>query len=739
MASDYELSTDPEQGQGIAVGEFTLADGTVSLILPQHWELRREDCNVARFGIPELDGGSLSVKVEVFDDPAAVAANDLLGYVTHPAFPPLPGDALDHVRDAKVAPDFEQLTVRARGTTSPSTDESVAREASRIWRKIGLRRPNLIRILEAVLSVREEDAGSEAAQDIEDIVDHLLKFTRFAEDETDADRIARTKGLKPVVLWNTLHMRLPAESRGRFVGKGGDEDYLCDHENDGRWRLRISLSTHDVGDRIFDLQWLIEENGKQAGPPPNADVIATTCERIRGLVDEVLATVEFRRMEDDEKCHGFMWRKAVRRGETLLVANIMLSVVDVHYEAPELKSLMATIEREVRNAVLFRDGPAGEPSENGAEDANAEDDPPYDPETQTAYKAQVLTLGDGAVTVYLPKDWTIFEQDFFAVQLNIPWVDGAHILVELECYEDPESIRTNDLEPRLAGQLPMQEYGPEDCDESGRIDFEKLTRRASGSALPENMPDDAALEFREAFWMWRRIGLLWPNYVRTVEVHLYIPAADAKSAPAEEVHHMLDGLVSHVTFADHETAADRVAPSITLKRVWLWDTICMRLPAEWPKAERQNDDGTGMYVYDDKQSDRWTFWVDYDLYRHSKADPALDAADAAAEVAEAMERDRTDVIEADHDPMPDRPGESIAKVVYGGIEDGERLRHVSWHKATVMGPTMIMAHFTLVVPEAIFDDQDIVALVALLERECRNAVLVDRDADKLQRPAVGNA
>jgi hypothetical protein len=253
------------------------------------------------------------------------------------------------------------------------------------------------------------------------------------------------------------------------------------------------------------------------------------------------------------------------------------------------------------------------------------------------------------------------------------------------------------------------------------------------------MPDDTAPELRESFWMWRRIGLLRPYYVRTIEIHLYIPVTEAKGARAEEARSVLEGLVSQITFADHETMADRVGPSATLKRVWLWDTICLRVPADWPKAERENDDGTGMYVYDDKEADRWTLWVDYDLYRHADGDPALDAAHVAAELADGMKEDQPDALEIGHDPMPDRPGEALAKVVYGSVEKGETLRHVSWHKVTVRGAAMIMAHFTLVVPEAIVADPDIVALAALLERECRNAVLVDRDADKLQRPAAGSA
>jgi hypothetical protein len=148
MPSDKELSADRGAKEDIAVGEFSLAGGAVSLILMKHWELRREDFNIAYFGIPELDGAALTVRVDVVENPAAIAANDLLDYLILPDFPPLPGDAIDRIRDSNGEPDFEKLTVRYRGPSELAENESQGLRGprmSRIWRRLGLRRPNLVR------------------------------------------------------------------------------------------------------------------------------------------------------------------------------------------------------------------------------------------------------------------------------------------------------------------------------------------------------------------------------------------------------------------------------------------------------------------------------------------------------------------------------------------------------------------------------------------------------------------
>ena len=165
----------------------------------------------------------------------------------------------------------------------------------------------------------------------------------------------------------------------------------------------------------------------------------------------------------------------------------------------------------------------------------------------------------------------------------------------------------------------------------------------------------------------------------------------------------------------------------------------MRVPADWPAVERENDDGTGMYVIDDKKADRWTLWIDYDDYRAGDAFTPMPADEFAVGLAHRIRDEKRNVIDVLVDPMPDHPDEAVTKIVYGSVENGVKLRHISWHKVANRDPTTILAHFTWVVPEFALNDPDIVALTELVERECCNAVLIDRQADALKRPPAGVA
>lgn len=89
------------------------------------------------------------------------------------------------------------------------------------------------------------------------------------------------------------------------------------------------------------------------------------------------------------------------------------------------------------------------------------------------------------------------------------------------------------------------------------------------------------------------------------------------------------------------------------------------------------------------------------------------------------------------DPMPDRPHEAVLKIEYGSVDNGITLRHVSWQKVVNHNGKVILGQFIWVVPEAVLNDPGIIALKELVERECSNAVLVDGQADDLQRAPGG--
>ena len=339
---DYELTTAPGNGEGLEVGEFALANGTASLILPRRWVPTAELFREARFAIPDLEGATFSVALMIYNDPVAIRSNALESYAYHPEFPPLE-------QDAKGVPDFEQMTVRASGTITAA--EGDKRQAFRLWRKLNLHRPNMIRVIEAQLQVPECAAHSEAAEELRATINHLLKFTRFADHETGADRVAPSEGMKSITLWDTVHMHLPADWRGKR--KGGF--YAYDHETDDRWTLWIGYNVFKTPGSAIDAKTIGAEMAADAKEKPARHRGPTniTFDPMSDRPDEAMIIQVYESVEGGETLHHTVWDRIVRQGEKMIFGHFAWVVVAARRDEPDMQALSAMIEREVRDAILF--------------------------------------------------------------------------------------------------------------------------------------------------------------------------------------------------------------------------------------------------------------------------------------------------------------------------------------------------------------------------------------------------
>lgn len=367
------------------------------------------------------------------------------------------------------------------------------------------------------------------------------------------------------------------------------------------------------------------------------------------------------------------------------------------------------------------------------------DDPDFDPETHEAIKAQAVVLGDGLATLYLPKDWPVTEQGFLTARLTVTWLDGAWLFLQAWSFDATEDIRKNELAHFLSGpNLPQLTEEEVARDANGRPDYEKTTQRAGGYAVPDIA---GAADVREAFCILRRISVLRPDHVRIIEAQLYMPEADAETEEAARIRHYIDHLLPHTVFADRVTGADRIAPSPDMTKASFWDTIFMRLPADWPDARRANPDGTGRFVIDDPGPDSlWTLWIDYDAFLGADAGfDGLSAEDFARRISDESPAASRDAGNVWLDPMPDRPGEAAVKVLSHSVEDGDPLRIISWYKIANVGRGLIMASFNWVMVERVADEPAFRALTEVIETEVLNAVILDKDAGKLAPTPQGRA
>ena len=338
------------------------------------------------------------------------------------------------------------------------------------------------------------------------------------------------------------------------------------------------------------------------------------------------------------------------------------------------------------------------------------------------HRARGIDLGLGAASVLLPEHWRIETQDLTEVTVAVAEISGATFSAKLTCYEDPEAIRANDLAHYLnhPAARPFSAASLDKVrDERGEPDYEALTVHFGCTEY-----DSQATTVTGDLDIWRRLRLLRSGRIRVVEFNFHTPPEGVDKDFRRDMMETLRAVIDETSFASEPTKFDLVAPTAGLKLSPLWDCIYVRVPEAWER-ERENPDGTGMYVFDDKENDRWTLWIDYDSY--SRTDGENETPPDVDEFARSLlrgARDRDRTISADIVPLPDRPGEAMVKTVYSSVEDDIPLSHTSWHKVAATGTGITLGHFTWVVPERHLEDDDIRALTGLVEREVCNALLI---------------
>lgn len=184
-------------------------------------------------------------------------------------------------------------------------------------------------------------------------------------------------------------------------------------------------------------------------------------------------------------------------------------------------------------------------------------------------------------------------------------------------------------------------------------------------------------------------------------------------------------LVLSTRFAQELTPADLVAPSAELKQVCLWDTFYPRVPLDW-KAERENADGTGQYLFDDTENDLWTLWIDYHRFDVDDLDTPS-AVEFVSKTLEGLLQERKDdETTLGAEIIPPREGEHFptGKIIYSSVERDEKLLHSSWHKWALDESILIFAHLTWVVVERVRNEPEIKRLSAMVEREMMNVLVV---------------
>lgn len=350
--------------------------------------------------------------------------------------------------------------------------------------------------------------------------------------------------------------------------------------------------------------------------------------------------------------------------------------------------------------------------------------------------AQAIALAGGAAMVHLPGEWPLIGNNYFGALFDVSWLAGARLAVTLSAFHDPEAVRDKDLAPFLTeGVFSDLKELELRYDDAGNVDYEEILRRADGHRTPDR---ERAPKVREAFSLWRRIGVAPPDIVRRLDFQLRFPEQLEDSEDAQSVRRFLNRAIPLAEFSPHPVDSDRVASFAGLRRVSLWNAIHFLIPADWPEAVRHKPEENGPYKFDDPDpSSRWTLWVDYTIFGEPGDGRAeLSPEQFAQEVSEHMIQSG-DYEEVWVDPLPDRPDEAAIKTLYSSVEDGEPLRQITWSKIVHTQDRTVSASFRWVVIKSVLDEGEIRALDGLLELGILNAVITDPDADPLLHGGPG--
>ena len=198
--------------------ELILGDDTARVRIPEAWTIIEDGLAHHEIAIDDYPNATLTIRLHGFEDPAAVAADDISRYLIEPGHPAprnvptvpgclfvtsgMPGDQRRH-GDLRHAPDLAKPRNPGR-----SGDHGVYQ---RFYRQAEVLPPSHVRVLAATLGVPFGQRKDATLAALDKQVLKVMSDTRFAVRRTGLDRIAPSETWKRVSFWDVVHMRLPVD------------------------------------------------------------------------------------------------------------------------------------------------------------------------------------------------------------------------------------------------------------------------------------------------------------------------------------------------------------------------------------------------------------------------------------------------------------------------------------------------------------------------------------------------
>lgn len=320
----------------------------------------------------------------------------------------------------------------------------------------------------------------------------------------------------------------------------------------------------------------------------------------------------------------------------------------------------------------------------------------------------VMALGVGTFVAPLPFGWSLHPEHPYEGRIRVK--EGYDIRYRIDSHEDAEAA---------AGGPPILDYVREP-------EFKDVVN-APAEVLNDFLISIPDREPMGKDIVWKCIEPFGGSHIR--ELVLRCPLIkDELLEHRMSIARAIGEWMGLGGFAPELTALDRVAHTATLRRVNFEDTVLMRVPRAW-KVEDTSGPGDERKLFAvDAPEDRETIWVTSQMVGLSEYDDVRIPRAAMAQIVDVVwsgiQRNTEKRWTMRRREELDDDGDILLVTANEEEERGEPLRRITWTRYAIRDDVMIWAPIHLVTPMKYLADPGQIETEALVDREVRNAILL---------------
>jgi hypothetical protein len=354
----------------IKMAEYMLADRMVTFQIPEAWEMTERAFSRAEFKISGLEGADVLFVADSFENPAAIAADDLRSYLAFPSGQAVDDDEFDDISaavrtdDGRI--DWKKITLRRKAHRNDSETGLPYADAI-VWQRICVLPPAHIRMLTVTLSLPLEDDDSDGERNpiretLDALIHHATDAAQFSETLTRADRIAETPDLAAHWFENVVAMRLPPawERKSNTDDMSMQPLHSYDAPENDEWTFWVQILPFRAQEMELDQAAIFVKNildrwaedAKRKRDLEEISLFLDPDDPLAGYLRHVSHEID---KNDGVRLRRTSWVIVKGALDMIVVLALHWVVVDSITDRPDIKVLTDLLEAEAPNALVLAD------------------------------------------------------------------------------------------------------------------------------------------------------------------------------------------------------------------------------------------------------------------------------------------------------------------------------------------------------------------------------------------------